>query len=1057
MNRISYFFMFLVALSLSPGRLSAIEPVILTDSKGEYPLGLHLEILEDKEKKWTIKDVTSSEISKKFVKSYQNIPNFGITASVYWVCFGLKNSSIRKEWLLEVGFPMLDKIELFIANNHKNKQTSSGYIVKKAGDLLPFDKREVKHQNFVFHLSTPSPQEQRFYLRIETKSSMQIPLTIWTAKAFSERDHRKQIVLGLYYGIILIMFLYNLFLFFSLGDLNYFYYVMYILNVGFIQMALNGISYEYLWPAFPWWNNKSFPFFIGVLIFWVSKFSSSFLITKVHAPKMDKSFPVLMGLSVLVMVWSFLGDYSTSIKLGTGLTLIFIFTAMSAGIISWRKGYHPARFFVISWFILIIGTSLLILRAYGLVPHNFITTYSMQIGSALELALLSLALADRISIMRKEKEQAQALAIDNLHRSDQLKDDFLANTSHELKTPLNGIIGIADSMLDGVIGNITKSQGSHLSMILTSGKRLLNLVNDILDFSKLKHQDITLNKNPVDMRQVTELVMILSRPLVAGRFRDEDAPSIQLKNGIDKNLPPVLGDENRLQQIMHNLIGNAIKFTDMGMVKVSAQVISPPPTGGGLAHSARTGLHRGVESMSKGEADFLEITVSDTGIGIPKEKLDSIFESFEQADASISRMYGGTGLGLSITKQLIELHGGTIRVNSRVGKGSRFIFTLPLTQEQLKSTTSAQIARVKDRHTPPLLDLAGKFTSVYPINGQSRGAGHKAPKILAVDDDPINLQVISAQLSHQGYHVSKVLSGTEALSAVRKNHYDLILLDIMMPRMNGYDVCKKLRENYSANELPIIMLTAKDQVSDLVQGLDAGANDYLAKPTSKGELLARIKTHIENSSLFRELKILNKEFTRLTTVIHNSLKNKLESGRDYLDDYIKSGEKSINDLMVVSRLLAHCSTESNNILFVITNPACTLKRLLQELELRAELSLAIVDISFAFHEKNIDKDQIFHPQKVQLILDVYTELLNNIVKHSAAAHVDIFIKQNKDDFFLSVQDDGKGFDYTKEKEKENSYGLKLMEQIVLLNESRLTFHTTSGRGTEARLVVRDLG
>lgn len=238
-----------------------------------------------------------------------------------------------------------------------------------------------------------------------------------------------------------------------------------------------------------------------------------------------------------------------------------------------------------------------------------------------------------------EQKQAQ----EALARANSLKDAFLANTSHELRTPLNGIIGMGEGLIEGVSGPVTRAQRKNLTMIVSSGRRLSNLINDILDFSKLRHRTIDLQRKPVDLYALTDLVFTLTRPLVS---RD----AVEVINRIDPDVPLVHGDENRLQQVLYNLIGNGIKFTAEGRVQVTAAV--------------RDGL--------------LAVTVTDTGVGIPADKFAQIFESFEQGDGSTAREFGGTGLGLSITRQLVELHGGTITVASEVGKGSRFTFTLPL-------------------------------------------------------------------------------------------------------------------------------------------------------------------------------------------------------------------------------------------------------------------------------------------------------------------------------------------------------------------------------------------
>src|SRR5690606_36708229 len=218
-----------------------------------------------------------------------------------------------------------------------------------------------------------------------------------------------------------------------------------------------------------------------------------------------------------------------------------------------------------------------------------------------------------------------------------LQDEFLARTSHELRTPLNGIIGLSQSLLDGVAGPVPPAMVKHLELIAFSGQRLANLVNDILDFSKLKTHGLELNKKPMDVQSFVEFMLNMARPLATGK-------PLELINAVPDNLPPISADENRMQQVMYNLLGNAIKFTEQGSVTVSASL----------------------------ECERIAIDVVDTGIGIPRSYVQKIFESFEQVDGTTHRQHGGTGLGLAITKRLIELHGGSLSVSSTLGVGSRF-------------------------------------------------------------------------------------------------------------------------------------------------------------------------------------------------------------------------------------------------------------------------------------------------------------------------------------------------------------------------------------------------
>lgn len=452
--------------------------------------------------------------------------------------------------------------------------------------------------------------------------------------------------------------------------------------------------------------------------------------------------------------------------------------------------------------------------ARELANGNFSAKIPIHANSQDEISVLARAFADMANNLQDSFKTLEAKNAE-LKLLDKLKDEFLANTSHELRTPLNGIIGIAESLIDGVAGKLPQLVLTNLTMIVTSGRRLANLVNDILDFSKLKQKDIALQLKPLSVRELVEIVLMLSNPLKGKK-------ALELINAIPDNLPPAYADENRVQQILSNLIGNAIKFTESGTITISAQAY----------------------------ADHLTIIILDTGIGIAPDKLESIFGAFEQAEGSTSRDYGGTGLGLAVTKKLVNLHGGKIWVESKLGEGSRFIFTLPIAEDEAESIFNNSLTNkllVADNVTNP--------TSQEALPSPSAEGQYK---VLIVDDEPVNLQVLVNHLCLKNYAVTVANSGPEALALLEKGFKpDIILLDVMMPKMTGYEVVQKIRETWDLNELPTLLLTAKNQISDLVVGLDAGANDYLTKPVSKDELLARLKTHLN-------LKHLKSENTRLT-------------------------------------------------------------------------------------------------------------------------------------------------------------------------------------------------
>ncbi len=401
----------------------------------------------------------------------------------------------------------------------------------------------------------------------------------------------------------------------------------------------------------------------------------------------------------------------------------------------------------------------------------------------------------------------------SLKRLDALKDDFLANTSHELRTPLLGIMGLAENLRDGGSGTMSEKAKHELELIVASGSRLSTLVDDILDFARIKRGQLELELRPVDLRVAGDVVLALAAPLAAGR-------ALQLSNQIADDGRIVLADEDRLQQILHNLIGNAIKFTERGSITLRA----------------------------RREGERVVVEVADTGIGISPERKNAIFEPFEQADGSIARTYGGTGLGLAVTRQLVELQGGHITVESTPGKGSVFRF-------DLAHSTQAPIASVA-RLRRTVLQAEAIAPDITP-NPETPASPTRPDgelfRVLVVDDEPVNRKVLTNYLTGR-YHVREAADGAQALALLKEEPADLLLLDIMMPGVSGYEVCRELRERLPFNELPVILLTASHRLGDLLQGFELGANDFLTKPISKAELLSRVDTHLRLLDISRNLE-----------------------------------------------------------------------------------------------------------------------------------------------------------------------------------------------------------
>lgn len=442
--------------------------------------------------------------------------------------------------------------------------------------------------------------------------------------------------------------------------------------------------------------------------------------------------------------------------------------------------------------------------------HDILYSNGLMIWTDLQLVPYGLILLVFIEAMELARRFTNAYRIigrmsEQLIASNRMKDEFLANTSHELKTPLHGIMNLSTALVEEKSGPLNGNQREQLEAVVAVARRMSNLINDILDWSRLKNSGIQLECGPVDLRAVISAQREVFRHYIG------DKPVV-LRFDWPDALPYAHADEGRLLQIVYNLIGNAIKFTPEGVVAVTVW-----PEGG-----------------------MLHMAVSDTGIGIEANKLETIFLSFEQVGTSVSREYGGAGLGLGIARRLVELHGGRISVKSRVGEGSVFTVTLPISGRAAPGIPARPVEEARAAGTPPV--------------GQPEKAAARADSgarreqvILAVDDDPLNLRVLQAVLADEPYEIVAVSSGEEAMDALNRlgGRIGLVILDVMMPGQSGYETCRLIRQSYPLSELPVLLTTVRSEPSDVLVGFEAGANDYLVKPFQAYELRARTRTLLE--------------------------------------------------------------------------------------------------------------------------------------------------------------------------------------------------------------------
>ncbi len=370
------------------------------------PLGLFISILEDKTNAMTIREASAPAMADRYVPCTTDSPSFGFNSTSYWARFSVHNDLPRDErWFLELEYPHMDVFEVYY------KDPGGAAVRKQSGDIYKFGRRELQYRNFVFSIPVPRGKSMTIYLHFAGSCSKQFPLTLWTPEAFAEKAIHEKMLLGIYYGIILVMMCYNLILFFFIKDKSYLLYVIYIATYGLVQMAYNGMAFEYLWPGLPQWHNISLPFLIGLAILWMAIFSQSFLHTWEKARIMFWFLLAVMVIGIGTMVYSIFGDYLTAIESAMKLMVLAAVVIIASALVTMVRGYRPSRFFIIAWLFFLCGLVLIALNKLNIIPVMFITEYANQIGSALEVTLLSVALADRINIMNQEKKEAQLAVI----------------------------------------------------------------------------------------------------------------------------------------------------------------------------------------------------------------------------------------------------------------------------------------------------------------------------------------------------------------------------------------------------------------------------------------------------------------------------------------------------------------------------------------------------------------------------------------------------------------------------------------------------------------------
>lgn len=767
---------------------SLVGAVTFDEQMRTLPLGQSMYVFEDVRGDASIDDVASPAVQGSFRLHDKPVLNAGYSRSVFWLRLDLhyapRQAQGDRNWLLELAYPPLDHLELYLPDE------AGGFaLAQRTGDSLPFDTRQIRQNNYLFELNLEPNQNKRIYLRLESQGSIQAPLTLWAPNAYLEEQPARIYVLGIIYGVLLVMLVYNLFIFLSVRDTSYLYYILYIASFGLYQVSVNGAGIEYFWPNSPWWANAATPFLIGSAALFGCQFARSFLHTGEHSPWVDRLLLLLMACGAVVMILALSVSYATALRLATYLALLFTVVIFAAGILAWLRGMRVARYFIFAWTAFLIGGIVNTLMVLGYLPNVFLTMYASQIGSALEVGLLSLALADRINAMKEERTrilQEAGRKLETLNQeladSNRFKDEFLATVTHELRTPMNGVIGSLE-LMQTVKMDIELEQ--YQKTAAASARDMMRMVNDILALTELQAGKLYPRRETFSLRGLFDGL----RAQYAVRAEDK---GLTFALELDDSLPDTLeGDAAKLAQALGYLLDNAIKFTSQGSVALQV----------GRAGSGGSNLP-------------LSVVVSDTGIGFAPGDGD-LYQRFHQLDGSMTRKYGGLAIGLAICRHLVDLLGGVLSHESQPGQGSRFRLDVPLT-----------------------LPLQPQVIGVRPARPQGGALQRQAQQctVLIVEDNAINQLVTRGMLLKLGYRVRTADNGAEALELLRSETVDAVLLDCQMPVMDGFATCRALRALPGCAELPVLAITAHSHSGDRERCLAAGMSDYLAKPVKFDEL-----------------------------------------------------------------------------------------------------------------------------------------------------------------------------------------------------------------------------
>lgn len=669
-------------------------------------------IYKDPAKTLTVNEV----INKKFQYLNQRVPNLGITSDRIWVKFTIENKSQNEDLLLVIDQPALESITLYSQRNQKIFESLH------LGKFKPFKERLVNNPNYIFPIHIAENEKEDFYLSITSTDQIQLPISIGTAKAVFNNDSNKNILFGIYAGIIAIMILYNLFISFTVKDSSYIYYIIYIFFVGLTQATFQGYAFKFIWPQSPWLAINSsllVPFFSGIT---TAFFLKRFLQTKKNTPKLSKGIDIFVGAYFLTLILWIADYHVASIQCLQSLALLGSLYFLYVANVIRRQGSRPALFFLIAYTIFLLCVVIFVLRNFNIIQYNLLTSYILEIGSVIQITLLSFALADKINIYRRDKNQSQEMALkiskenERLIREQNVELEIqvdkrtmeLQNTNNTLSVTLKELKEAQSQLVDAEkmagLGQLTAGIAHEINNpinFVTSNIKPLQLdINDLYDVIQMyedldpaqdmqqqlaavnsfkKHIDLDFIKTEINSllsgigegaKRTAEIIRSLKN---FSRLDENDTKPVDLNEGLESTLVLLRSTVPDFVKIIKDLpqiplvecLPGKINQVFMNLITNAIQAIK-------IKEDKNQEEFLYIRTWA--EDNTVKISIRDTGPGMTDEIKQKIFEPF----FTTKEVGEGTGLGLSIVFSIIEKHKGHIDVLTKVNHGTEFIITLPV-------------------------------------------------------------------------------------------------------------------------------------------------------------------------------------------------------------------------------------------------------------------------------------------------------------------------------------------------------------------------------------------